>query len=243
MNKLLLVFVIIFSPGLFAEQCQIRLKNELHHSHDYVEIVLENGQIAKLYQDNHLVIDNKEYPLTSEQKVVLKDYREMVVSGINQYQQLTSGYIEQIDSIIDELSSVLGDSNNLDALKTKMHSFWEQASADYYQDGQFVMGSSAFTQLDELWNKMKAFFDQEAMADLWATFSEGVGKLSELSFSEFASLIQELNNKIYQHWQQFSEKKEFQQKQLCDSFNQLIDQEESLHESIPELKNYQVFTI
>lgn len=243
MNKIVLVLLIVFSPRLLADQCQVRIQNELRHSDDYVEIALDSGKTARLYQDNHLVVDNKEYQLNPAQEVVLNSYRENVITGIKRYQNITFSYIDQIDSIIDEMSTVLDDSQNLDALKTKMHSFWEQAYGNYYEGDQFVVDSSAFNQLDELWNKMRSFFDQEAMADLWATFSEGIGKLSKLSFSEFASLIQKLNSKIYQHWQQFSDQKESQQKQLCDSFNQLIDQEQAVHESIPELKNYQVFTI
>ncbi|MDW6001651.1 DUF2884 family protein [Vibrio mangrovi] len=37
--------------------------------------------------------------------------------------------------------------------------------------------------------------------------------------------------------------KHIQQQELCDSFDQLIKAEQDLQEKIPELRNYQVFTI
>lgn len=243
MNKFLLLFLIVLSPVTFAQQCQVRVENELHHYDDSLDIVLDNGHTATIDKDNRLFIDKKEQALSPEQQVVLANYRQQVSAGVQQYQQIAAGYLQQIDAVIDELSHSLGDAESLESLRAKVHAYWNKTSEQHTQHDQFVVGADIFTQLDEVWEKMQSFFDKEAMSDLWATFSAGVGKLSDLSFSEFADLIQDLNQRIYQHWQQFSDQKESQQQEMCDSFNQLIDQEKSLHESIPELKNYQVFTI
>ncbi|MCE0494362.1 DUF2884 family protein [Vibrio salinus] len=243
MSRFALFFLILFSPFVFAEQCHFNLKNELHYDGNNVSIVLDNGKIATLSQDDRLIVNDTDYPLTSEQQSMLSHYRQTISSAMKQYESVMSEYMQQPDILIDELSSVLGDSNNFEVLRKKIHSFWHSASSHYYQNGQFVVGDDVISQLDALWDKMKAFFDHETLSDLWAAFSEGTANLGNLTFSEFASLIQELNSKIYRHWQQFSEKKDHQKKQLCDSFNQLIDQEKSIHESIPELENYQVFTI
>ncbi|WP_166434210.1 DUF2884 family protein [Vibrio viridaestus] len=243
MTRFLLFISIIFSPISFAGQCHVQLKSEIQHNDDSVNVIMEDGRVATIYNDSRLVIDGKEHPLTSEQHKFLEAYQKELVSSVNQIESYTAQSIKQIDLIIDDISSSLGESDSLETLRQRMHTYWQQASESFYGDDGFSIDNTSMSTLDEAIEKMQSLFDHEFISSLWDAASDGVDKLSELSFSEFTALVQELNNKIYEHWQRFSQDKEKRQKEVCDSFNQLIDQEQSLHKSIPELRNYQVFTI
>ena len=55
--------------------------------------------------------------------------------------------------------------------------------------------------------------------------------------------MSELSAKLEAKLKDHSQAVEQDGKELCDSLDDIVEQEQELHKKIPELKNYQVFTI
>lgn len=64
-----------------------------------------------------------------------------------------------------------------------------------------------------------------------------------LNLSAMSESMTELKQKVQERLQQHSKEIEQQTQDFCDSLDDMAVQEQDLLKKIPELKNYQVFTI
>ena len=64
-----------------------------------------------------------------------------------------------------------------------------------------------------------------------------------LNLTEMADTMSELKERIAKRLEEHSVDVEKQSHEFCDSLDNMAEQEQELHKKIPQLKDYQIFTI
>ena len=73
--------------------------------------------------------------------------------------------------------------------------------------------------------------------------SEKMKQDGGLNLTELADSMAELKLKVEERMKEHSQQVQEEANEFCDSLDEMAEQEQELHEIIPNLKDYQVFTI
>ena len=73
--------------------------------------------------------------------------------------------------------------------------------------------------------------------------SEKMKQEGGLNRTELTDSMAELKLKVEERMKQHAKQMEEESAEFCDSLDEMAEQEQELHEIIPNLKDYQVFTI
>ncbi|MEF1291237.1 YggN family protein [Vibrio sp. M260118] len=247
MKKVLLTLPILLSSQAYAAQCKVDLKNEVHLNSERIEILQTSGERAIVDADNNLLIHGEKIELDSEQQQAIEKYRE----GLNDYlpraKQIARDGLALANDIIDDVALSLDAPEAFEDVKASMQKFFAEMEARYYQNGDLVLPADSFSSLSESWaedfEKAKALFNEEFITSAFNAMSEKMKSEGGLNLTEMANSMSELKERIAERLKQHSAEVQQQSEAFCDSLDEMAEQEQQLHKKIPELKDYQIFTI
>jgi archaellum component FlaC len=128
-----------------------------------------------------------------------------------------------------------------------MKAFLADLEARYYKDGDLVLPADSFDNMTRSWSedfeKAKELFNKEFIASAFNAMSEKMQQDGELNLSELADSLAELKAKVEQRLEDHDINVEKQTEEFCESLDDMSQQEQQLHQKIPALKDYQLFTI
>lgn len=247
MKKVLIALPLLLTSQVYAAQCRVDLKNEIHLNDQRLEIVDASGDKAVLDANNTLLIAGEPIALSGEQQQAIADYRENLNDYLPRAKQIARDGLELANDIVDDVAESFDAPEAFDGVKQSMKQFYADIEARYYQEGDLILPADSFGSLSETWQedfeKAKSLFNQEFISSAFEAMSAKMKAEGGLNLTEMANAMSELKQRIAERLQQHSSQVEQQSKEFCDSLDQMAEQEQELHKKIPQLKDYQVFTI
>lgn len=247
MKKVLLTLPILLSSQAYAAQCKVDLKNEVHLNSERIEILQTSGEKAIVDADNNLLIHGEKIELDSEQQQAIEQYRESLNDYLPRAKEIARDGLALANDIVDDVAQSFDSPEAFEDVKASMQKFFAEMEARYYQNGDLVLPADSFSSLSESWaedfEKAKALFNEEFITSAFNAMSEKMKAEGGLNLTEMANSMSELKERIAERLKQHSAEVQQQSEAFCDSLDEMAEQEQQLHKKIPELKDYQIFTI
>jgi len=247
MKKILLVLPLVLSSQVYAAQCKVDLKNEIHLNGERLEILQTSGEKAVVDAGNNLLIHGEKIELDREQQQAIAQYRESLNDYLPRAKQIAQDGLALANDIIDDVAVSFDAPEAFEGVKESMQQFYADIEARYYNNGDLVLPADSFGSLSEAWaedfEKAKALFNEEFITSAFNAMSEKMKAEGSLNLTEMANAMSELKERIAERLKQHAVEVEQQSEAFCDSLNQMAEQEQQLHKKIPQLKDYQIFTI
>ncbi len=247
MKKTLLLSLLFCSTSVFAGQCKVDVQNEVHLSGSSVEIHTTGGDTAVLDDNNRLYLHGEQIELNSSQQQAIEDYRESVSSVLPKAKELAQKGMDVASNLLDDVAASLDAPDAFEDVKQSMKTFFADIESRYYENGDFVLPANTFDSMTAQWQEdfeqAKALFSREFFSSAFDALSQKMKQEGGLNLTELGKTMDELTSKFEARLKEHSAAVEKEGKELCDSLDDIVEQEQELHKKIPELKNYQVFTI
>ena len=247
MRPILFVVTLLTCTSALAAQCRVDVKNEVHINSEHVEIHRADGQIATMTANNQLSIDGKSVPLDSEQASAMERFRQSMSDSVPRVKQVINDGLVMADSVIDDISTSLGKPGAFDNLKQGVRSYAQEWESRYYKNGELVLPASSYEQMQQEWmaefDKAKVFFSREFMTSAFDTIAKSMKQEGGFNLTQLNDVMAKLKTSMAEHLKAHQKQMDKQRDELCDSLDNMVEQEKSLHKKIPQLKDYQVFTI
>ncbi|MDE1221045.1 YggN family protein [Vibrio aestuarianus] len=247
MKKIILLASVLLSSPLWAAQCRVNVGHEVHLDGEKVEIIKTSTDKVLIDDHNSLYIDGERVELDAEQQSALEKYRENINTALPKAKQLASDGLALANDILDDVAASIDSPNAFDNVKQSMTEFFANIESRYYQDGDLVLPAQTFESMSETWaedfEKAKALFNQEFIESAFTALSSKMQQEGGLNLTELANTIAELKNKLAIRINEYSTQIQKESEDFCESLDNMVEQEQQLHQKIPELKDYQVFTI
>lgn len=247
MKKVILALPILLSSQVYAAQCKVDLKNEIHLNGERIEIVQTGGDKAVVDANNNLLIHGEKIELDNEQQQAIAQYRENLNDYLPRAKKIAQDGLALANDIVDDVAVSFDAPEAFEGVKQSMKQFYADIEARYYNNGDLVLPADSFGSLSETWaedfEKAKALFNEEFIASAFNAMSEKMKAEGGLNLTEMANAMSELKERIAERLKQHAVEVEQQGEEFCDSLDQMAEQEQQLHKKIPELKDYQIFTI
>ncbi len=247
MKKVILALPILLSSQVYAAQCKVDLKNEIHLNGERIEIVQTGGDKAVVDANNNLLIHGEKIELDNEQQQAIAQYRENLNDYLPRAKKVAQDGLALANDIVDDVAVSFDAPEAFEGVKQSMKQFYADIEARYYNNGDLVLPADSFGSLSETWaedfEKAKALFNEEFIASAFNAMSEKMKAEGGLNLTEMANSMSELKERIAERLKQHAVEVEQQSEEFCDSLDQMAEQEQQLHKKIPELKDYQIFTI
>ncbi|MGF1745297.1 YggN family protein [Vibrio minamisatsumaniensis] len=239
--------IAVVSLPTYAAQCRIDLKNELHIDDNKVEIHQVNGDTAIFDGNNDLYIHGEKVELDANQQAAIEKYRETMSEYLPRAKKMANDSLALADDVIDEIAAGLDAPESFDNVKESMKKYMTELEARYYKGGELVLPADSFDSMASGWSedfkKAKEIFNREFIASAFNVMSEKMKQEGGLNFSELADKMAELKLKVQERMKEHSQQVEEEANDFCDSLDEMAEQEQELHKIVPNLKDYQVFTI
>ncbi|MCG9578343.1 YggN family protein [Vibrio tubiashii] len=247
MKKVILALPILLSSQAYAAQCKVDLKNEIHLNGERIEIVQTSGEKAIVDADNNLLIHGEKIELNNEQQQAIAQYRDNLNDYLPRAKKIAQDGLALANDIVDDVAVSFDAPEAFEGVKQSMKQFYADIEARYYNNGDLVLPADSFGSLSETWaedfEKAKALLNEEFIASAFNAMSEKMKAEGGLNLTEMANAMSELKERIAERLKQHAVEVEQQGEEFCDSLDQMAEQEQQLHKKIPELKDYQLFTI
>lgn len=247
MKKVILALPILLSSQVYAAQCKVDLKNEIHLNGERIEIVQTGGDKAVVDANNNLLIHGEKIELDNEQQQAIAQYRENLNDYLPRAKKIAQDGLALANDIVDDVAVSFDAPEAFEGVKQSMKQFYADIEARYYNNGDLVLPADSFGSLSETWaedfEKAKVLFNEEFIASAFNAMSEKMKAEGGLNLTEMANSMSELKERIAERLKQHAVEVEQQGEEFCDSLDQMAEQEQQLHKKIPELKDYQIFTI
>ncbi|UTZ27266.1 YggN family protein [Vibrio campbellii] len=247
MKKLLTLSLLTISASGYAAQCRVDINNEVRMDGQNLEIVHTNGEKAVVDEDNNLFIRGELIELDDDQKAAIENYREKMNAYIPQAKQLASDGLALANDIIDDIAVSLDAPDSFGNVKVAVKDFFADVEARYYKDGDFILPADSFDSMTESWSqdfeKAQEIFNKEFLTSAFDALSAKMKEDGGLNLTALSESMTELQAKVQERLAEHSEDVEKQAEDLCESLDDMAVEEQDLLKKIPELKDYQVFTI
>ncbi len=247
MKNLFLVCVALFSAPLWAAQCHVEIKHEVHLDGKTLEIHRTDGDAAIIDQHNRLTIKGKPVSLSAEQQSALGEYRQRLNAYLPRVRQFTDDSIALADSVIDDIADNLQAPHAFDNVKAAVADYAAQMEARYYKNGKLIIPADTFKSWAQHWQteaqKARQLFNSEFISSAFNTLKNKMSTSDGLDFSALSEQMTKLQADIKQRLQGHGKELDKRAQGLCDSLDQSASDEQNLLKKIPELKDYQVFSI
>lgn len=248
MKKLILVTALLCSPALWAAQCQqVDVKNEIHLSGSNVKIQTLNGNTALLDNHNNLYLSGEKQSLTLQQQQAVASYRQSLANALPKARQVASDGLAMADDILDDVAASIDSPHAFDNVKQNLKSFVADIEARYNKQGDWVLPAGTFESMSQQWqqdfDKARALFTQEFLTGAFNAIAQKMNVDGGINLTELGKTMAELKTRLEQRFNEHSQTIDQERRALCDSLNDVVEQERQLHQKIPQLKNYPVFTI
>ena len=252
MNKLISLSFLFFSVGSFsassdAAQCRIDIQNQVTLDGETIEIAQTDGDKALLDGDNNLFIHGEKIKLDADQQAAIKKYRQQMNEYLPRAKQLASDGIALANDVIDDVAESLDAPGAFEDVKTAVKQFYTEVEARYYKEGSWIIPAQSFDEMTQSWMndfaKAKEIFTREFFTDAMSVLSKKMQQEDGLNLTELSEGMSALKMKVEQRMAEHAEKYEKQAQEFCESLDQIADQEQDVLKKIPQLKDYQVFSI
>ncbi|WP_139684154.1 YggN family protein [Vibrio tasmaniensis] len=239
--------VAIISLPASAAQCRVDLKNELRIDDQKVEIHQVNGDTAVFDGNNDLYIHGEKVELDADQQAAIEKYRENMSEYLPRAKQMANDGLALANDVIDDIAASLNSPESFDNVKESMKTYFAELEGRYYKDGELVLPADSFDSMANGWSedfeKAKEIFNQEFISSAFNAMSEKMKQDGGLNLTELADSMAALKLKVEERMKEHSQQVQEEANEFCDSLDEMAEQEQQLHEIIPNLKDYQVFTI
>ncbi|NVD07347.1 DUF2884 family protein [Vibrio sp. JPW-9-11-11] len=243
----LAVLPLLLSSQVFAAQCNIDLKNDIRLNDERLEIHQTSGETAVVDENNNLTIHGERIELSADQQQAIADYRQSLSDYLPRAKQIAREGLALANEIVDDVAQSFDAPEAFAGVKQAMQNFYDEIEARYYKNGDLVLPADSFGSLNQVWtedfDKAKALFNEEFITSAFDAMSEKMKLEGGLNLTEMANSMSELKERIAQRLTEHSQQIEKQSAEFCDSLDQMAEQEQQLHQKIPQLQEYQIFTI
>lgn len=245
MNKILVIVGLLFSSSLWAFQCPVDVQNELRIKKSQIEIHASADKQAILGEDNQLSIAGKRLTLTAEQQAALASYRESLQALLPELQRLASDNLAVVDELLDEVTLSLNAApQTFDNVKQTIQSLVDDIEARYHQNDEWVFPAYSFSSMHQEWQKefehAKSLVSQEFFSDAFTALSQKMQQEEGLNLTELGNSMAELKAQLEQRLTSYSQQAEQEAKALCHSLDEIKQQEQTVHQRIPQMQAFPV---
>lgn len=235
------------AQSLPANTCPIDIHQELHLDGKNVTIIDSDGNSAEMNEGKGLVIQGKTVALSAEQQQMLEDYRARLNEYVPQARDIAQSGLDVANEIIDELSASFDNTDAFENVRQAVIDFYNQLEARYYQDGEMVLKPDAFEDVYQNWKQdfdsAREVFNREFFASAFSVLQEKMKSEDGINFTALQEEMAKLKASVEAKLKENSKQVQKQAEEYCDSMKSLAEQEKGVIETIPELKDYQLFEI
>ena len=239
--------LLIMVSQVNAAQCKVDLKSDIKLNGERLEIHQESGNTAVVDSDNRLLIEGKEVVLEPEQKKAISDYRAHLNDYLPRAKQIARDGLTLVNDIIDDVGESFDAPDAFQSVKASMQEFYTDIEQRYYKEGDLILPADSFSSLSETWSQdfenAKKLFNQEFISSAFTAMSEKMKAEDGINLTQMAETMSELKERIATRLKKHAGEVEKQSQEFCDSLDDLAQEEKELHQIIPQLQDYQVFTI
>lgn len=247
MKPIIAITALSISSGVFAAQCNVDIENEVHLNGTALEIYQDGTSNVLINKNNDLYIHGEKIELDEMQQQAIESYREKMNVYLPRAKDIANDGLNLANDIIDDVSMSFDSSASFDKVKVALEAFFADVEARYYQDDEFVLQKDAFDSFVQNWrkdfDKAQEVFNSEFFTSAFDAMSEKMKQEGGINFTELANNMAELKERLAAKVAQQSKAIEKEAQNYCESLDEMAEQEQQLHQTIPELKDYQVFTI
>lgn len=247
MKKLLLTLPLLVSSHVYAAQCKVDLKNEIHLSGNKLEIHHASGDTAIIDEQNNLTIHGERIELDASQKKAVDEYRDSLNDYLPRAKQIAQDGLALANDIVDDVAESFDAPEAFEGVKQSMKEFYADIEARYYKNGDLILPADSFASLSDTWSedldKAMELFNEEFITSAFGAMSDKMNQEGGLNLTEMANSMSELKERIAKRIEEHQSEVEQQSEEFCDSLDDIAEQEQQLHKKIPQLKDYQIFTI
>ncbi|MPW37052.1 YggN family protein [Vibrio sp. B1Z05] len=229
------------------QACNVDLHNELHLDGQAVQIIDANGHKAVIEQNKGLSINGQSVELNVKQQQLLEHYRQQLNESIPKIREVGQSGVALANEVLDDVSAKFNNTDAFNNVRTSISDYYAKLEKRYYHDGEWVLKPNAFSNMHDNWQKdfadARRVFNSEFFASAFVVLQEKFASEDGVNFTELQKQLGELKvsiqKKLKEHSPEITEKAQ----NYCDSMDKLAKDEKTLVESIPQLKNYQLFEI
>lgn len=247
MKKTILAFAVLMSSSTWAAQCRVDIQNEVHLNTQRVEILRTVSDTALIDKQNNLYIQGQKIALTVDQKNAVRRYREQLVNMVPKAQRWADDSLKSANQLVDEVATSLEAPQAFDNVKQSMATFFADAKAQYFKNGDMIVPAETFeamqNRFQQQFSRGNEVLTQQFFASAFDVMSTKMQKEGGLNLTQLGKNMADLKTKLDVKLKEQTSTFEKQGQEWCDALNEMTQQEQQLHKKIPQLKNYQVFTI
>nr|VVV04324.1 hypothetical protein AW0309160_01708 [Aliivibrio wodanis] len=246
LKKAVVLISLLLTNQAWAGICPITVKNDVILT-SVGEVKVENTQDKlRINKNGHVFINDNELKLTLEQKQAIEEYQQQLANYLPSIVDFTDKGFAAASEFVSDIETSFNAEGSFESVKEKINDYKQTAKQQFYQGKDLVLEQNFFQDIETGWKQdlelMVQSLDKELFSSVFNSLSNKM-KEGEFNFSElqqqFSDVQSSINTKIKEHKQEM--KKEAGA--LCDSATEIADEEQQLHELIPELKAYPAFTI
>lgn len=244
MKKSFLTLALLMSSSTWAAQCQVDIQNEVHLNTQRIEILRTSSDKALIDKQNNLYIQGKRVSLNADQQAAVRQYREQLTSLLPKAQRWADDSLKLANQLVDDVALSLEAPQAFNNVKTSMDTLFAEAKAEYFKNGDLVVPAETFAAMQTRWQQKlaqgKEVLTQQFFTSAFDVMANKMQQEGGVNLSQLGKNMADLmDSKLKEQSSTF----EKQGREWCDALNKMTQQEQQLHKKIPQLKNYQVFTI
>ncbi|RBM40035.1 YggN family protein [Vibrio tarriae] len=247
MKKTFLTLAVLMSSSTWAAQCQVDIQNEVHLNTQRIEILRTSSDKALIDKQNNLYIQGKRVSLSADQQAAVRQYREQLTSLLPKAQRWADDSLKLANQLVDDVALSLEAPQAFNNVKTSIATLFAEAKAEYFKNGDLVVPAEKFAAMQARWQQKlaqgKEVLTQQFFTSAFDVMASKMQQEGGVNLSQLGKNMADLKNKLDSKLKEQSSTFEKQGREWCDSLNKMTQQEQQLHKKIPQLKNYQVFTI
>ncbi|ATC96278.1 DUF2884 family protein [Pseudoalteromonas tunicata] len=230
-----------------SDTCNVELQQTLRITPLTLEIENTQHQIMLIDEQGNLTLDGQNIAISNSQQKMLTEYASGLRSHMPQVAEIALEGVKIAGVAIDEISQAFG-LKHMDGMTNLMDEVSVRINDGFYQNGTFVIDQAQF---DAIGDNLGEEFDQKIDKAMEEAVMNSVGSLlislgSELigaggNMDEFENRMEKMAEQIEQKVELQANELEKKADALCGSIEQLAQVEHQLQQSLPELKNYDLF--
>ncbi|MUI52996.1 YggN family protein [Aliivibrio fischeri] len=245
-KKMIATAMLIISGNAWASMCPVNVENDV--------LLTQNGEVKveksqdklRIDQDGRVFVNGKELQLTQKQKEAIERYQQQVSTYIPEIVDFTDKGIAAANDFVSEIETSFDAKGSFEGVKTKIDEYGHTAKQKFYQGKDMVLEHDFFKEVDTTWKQdfevMMQSMDKELFASVFNSLSLKMQE-GELNFTELQQQFADVQVKIKEKMKQHSTEMKDEAQNLCDSAKGIAQDEQQLHQLIPELQPYPVFSI
>lgn len=245
-KKTIALGFLVMSFNSWASLCPVIVKNDVLLSPTGDMKVESPQDKLRIDQEGRVFVNGKEMDLTKEQKLAIEKYQQQVTSYIPTVVDFTDKGIAAANDFVNEIEISFDAQGSFDSVKNKIDEYGVTAKQKFYQGKDLILEHDFFKEVNTTWKNdfevMIQSLDKELFASVFNSLSDKMQN-GELNFSELQQQFADVQMSIKTKMDENSKEIKADAQELCDSAKEIAEQEKTLHELVPELQSYPVFTI